>query len=254
VVALYAELDQRAEQLRQANDLKAQFLSYMSHEFRTPLDSMLALSGLLLARTDGPLTDEQETQVGFVRRSARDLLDMVDDLLAASRVDAGQVKVRPSSFTVEDVYNAVRAMLRPLMDDAAPPLAWEVEPGLPVLHTDEAKVAQILRNLISNALKFTERGEVRISAAPGPGEGTVVFRVADTGSASRRRTGSGSFATSRRWRATCSGAYAGAGWGCPLAQAGRAAGGRPGRGEHAGGGIGLLARHPFTYTEPAAQG
>ena len=181
VVALYAELDQRAEQLRLANDLKAQFLSYMSHEFRTPLDSILALSGLLLARTDGPLTAEQETQVGFVRRSARDLLDMVDDLLAASRVDAGQVKVRPSRFAVEDVYNAVRAMLRPLMDDGGPPLVWEVEPELPILHTDEAKVAQILRNLVSNALKFTEEGEVRVSATRGPGEGTILFRVADTG-------------------------------------------------------------------------
>ena len=181
VVALYAELDQRAEQLRAANDLKAQFLSYMSHEFRTPLDSILALSGLLLARTDGPLTGEQETQVGFVRRSARDLLDMVDDLLAASRVDAGQVRVRPSRFTVEDVYNAVRAMLRPLMEDRAPPLHWDAEDGLPDLFTDEAKVAQILRNLISNALKFTEAGEVRISAARGAAEGTVVFSVADTG-------------------------------------------------------------------------
>jgi signal transduction histidine kinase len=181
VVALYAELDQRAEQLRAANDLKAQFLSYMSHEFRTPLDSILALSGLLLARTDGPLTAEQETQVGFVRRSARDLLDMVDDLLAASRVDAGQVRVRPSRFTVEDVYNAVRAMLRPLLEDKAPPLVWEAEPGLPDLFTDEAKVAQILRNLISNALKFTEAGEVRISAARGADEGTLVFSVRDTG-------------------------------------------------------------------------
>ncbi len=181
VVALYAELDQRAEQLRMANDLKAQFLSYMSHEFRTPLDSILALSGLLLARTDGPLTGEQETQVGFIRRSARDLLDMVDDLLAASRVDAGQVRVRPSRFTADDVYNAVRAMLRPMLEAGGPALWWEVEPDVPTLHTDEAKVAQILRNLVSNALKFTERGEIRVSAARGVDDATVVFRVADTG-------------------------------------------------------------------------
>ena len=181
VVALYAELDQRAEQLRRANDLKAQFLSYMSHEFRTPLDSILALSGLLLARTDGPLTDEQETQVGFVRRSARDLLDMVDDLLAASRVDAGQVRVRPSRFAVDDVYNAVRAMLRPLMEEGGPALRWDAGEGLPELHTDEAKVAQILRNLISNALKFTERGEIRIAAERGDEPGVVRFHVADTG-------------------------------------------------------------------------
>jgi len=115
-----------------------------------------------------------------VRRSARDLLDMVDDLLAASRMDAGQVRVRPSRFTVDDVYNAVRAMLRPLMEEGGVPLRWDAGAGIPVLHTDEAKVAQILRNLISNALKFTETGEIRISAEPGVG-GTVAFRVADTG-------------------------------------------------------------------------
>jgi signal transduction histidine kinase len=179
VVALYAELDQRAEQLRRANDVKAQFLSYMSHEFRTPLDSMLSLSGLLLARTDGPLTAEQETQVGFIRRSARDLLDMVDDLLAASRVDAGQVRVRPARFTVDDVYSAVRAMLRPLLEEAGPEVRWEAGAGVPPLFTDEAKVAQVLRNLVSNALKFTEAGTVRVHAEA---SGEVVrFRVADTG-------------------------------------------------------------------------
>jgi signal transduction histidine kinase len=180
VVALYAELDQRAEQHRKANETKAQFLSYMSHEFRTPLDSMLALSGILLARTDGPLSDEQEKQVGFIRRASRDLMDMVDDLLAAARVDAGEVRVRPAVFTVDEVYNSVRAVLRPLLEDArAVPVRWEAGESVRILHTDEAKVAQILRNLVSNALKFAERGEVRVSARA---EGELaVFEVADEG-------------------------------------------------------------------------
>jgi len=254
VVALYAELDQRAEQLRRANDLKAQFLSYMSHEFRTPLDSILALSGLLLSRTDGPLTEEQETQVGFVRRSARDLLDMVDDLLAASRVDAGQVKVRPSRFSVEDVYNAVRAMLRPLLDEGGPPLAWEAEPGLPLLHTDEAKVAQILRNLISNALKFTERGEVRISAARGAGGGTVLFRVADTGIGIAPEDREHIFRDFAQVESHLQRRVRGSGLGLPLSRklAVLLGGGLEVESTPGAGSVFSLAV-PITYTEPAAQ-
>jgi signal transduction histidine kinase len=181
VVALYAELDERADELRRANEVKAQFLSYMSHEFRTPLDSILAISGLLLDRLDGPLSDEQETQVRFVRTAARDLLDMVDDLLAAARVDAGQVRVRPDTFTVPELYSALRAMLRPLMEGASVRLEFQDPAALPPLHTDEAKVAQVLRNLISNALKFTERGEVRVSAELDDAGERITFRVCDTG-------------------------------------------------------------------------
>jgi len=179
VVALYAELDERLEQLRRSNALRAQFTSYLSHEFRTPLDSMLALTGLLLDRVDGDLTPEQEKQVGYVRRSARDLLDMVDDLLDTARVEAGQVTVRPERFTVGDLFSALRATLRPLLTTDAVALLFEDPAGIPELHTDEAKVTQILRNLIANGLKFTERGEIRVRARA---EGEAVrFEVQDTG-------------------------------------------------------------------------
>jgi len=180
VVALYAELDERVEQLRRANALRAQFMSYMSHEFRTPLDSMLALTGLLLDRVDGELTGEQEKQVAFVRRSARDLLNLVDDLLDTARVDAGKIAMRVTRFTVPDLFNLLRATLRPLLAGETTQLVFEAAPGLPVLETDEAKVAQILRNFISNALKFTEGGEVRVTAVEA-GEGWLAFAVADTG-------------------------------------------------------------------------
>ncbi|MDP9348415.1 MAG: ATP-binding protein [Gemmatimonadota bacterium] len=181
VVALYAELDERAAELRRTGEVRAQLLSYMSHEFRTPLDSILAISGLLLDRLDGPLSAEQEKQVRFVRTAARELLDMVDDLLASARVDAGQVLVRPQRFTVADLYSAVRAMLRPLLASDAVALRFTEPVGIPELFTDEAKVAQILRNFISNALKFTEAGEVRVSAALEAGGEAVTFRVRDTG-------------------------------------------------------------------------
>lgn len=180
VVALYAELDQRVEQLRRANALRAQFMSYMSHEFRTPLDSILALSGLLLDRVDGELTDEQDKQVEFVRRSARDLLNLVDDLLDTARVDAGKLTVYPVVFHAADLFSALRATLRPLLVGETTQLVFDDAGALPPLRTDEAKVAQVLRNLVSNALKFTEAGEVRVSARGGEDD-CVAFVVADTG-------------------------------------------------------------------------
>jgi signal transduction histidine kinase len=180
VVALYAELDERMEQLRRANALQAQFMSYMSHEFRTPLDSILALSGLLLNRVDGELTDEQEKQVGFVKRSARDLLTLVDDLLDTARVDAGKVAVHVAPFTVAELFNALRATLRPLLTGETTQLLFDEAGALPPLVTDEAKVAQILRNLVSNALKFTEAGQVRVAAREDT-PGTLAFTVTDTG-------------------------------------------------------------------------
>ena len=181
VVALYAELDDRVEQLRRSNALRAQFTSYLSHEFRTPLDSMLALSALLLNRVDGDLTEEQEKQVQYIRRSARDLLNMVDDLLDTARVEAGQVKIRADSFSVSELFSALRATLRPLLTGDSVILAFLDASGLPQMETDEAKVSQILRNLVSNALKFTERGEIRVSAWHDPAADTITFQVSDTG-------------------------------------------------------------------------
>jgi signal transduction histidine kinase len=179
VLALYAELDERAEQLRRANTLRAQFLSYMGHEFRTPLDSVIALSGLLLRRVDGDLAPEQEKQVAFIQRSARDLLTLVDDLLDTARADAGQLQVRTGAFSAVELFNSLRALLRPLVVSGGPALIFEPPPAVE-LWTDEAKVAQILRNLISNALKFTPQGEVRVRAEPADGE-RIRFQVADTG-------------------------------------------------------------------------
>ncbi len=181
VVALYAELDERAEQLRQASELKSRFLSNMSHEFRTPLNSILALSRLLLDEIDGALNAEQEKQVGYIRRSAEGLLELVNDLLDLAKVEAGKVEVKPGAFSVAELFGALRGALKPLQSNAAVDLTFEAHPELPPLFTDEAKVAQILRNLVSNALKFTELGEVRITALHDAGRDMIVFSVSDTG-------------------------------------------------------------------------
>src|SRR6185436_20394324 len=162
VVALYAELEERADFLRRADETKTRFLSSMSHEFRTPLNSIRALTTLLLARSDGPLTGEQEIQLGFIRKAAADLTQLVDDLLDLAKIEAGKIEVRPAEFAVDELFSALRGMLRPLLVSERVALRFENAPDLPQMWTDEGKVSQILRNLISNALKFTERGEIRV--------------------------------------------------------------------------------------------
>jgi signal transduction histidine kinase/CheY-like chemotaxis protein len=181
VVALYAELDDRADHLRRADELKSCFLSNMSHEFRTPLNSILALSRLLITRMDGPLTPEQEKQVQFVRKAAESLTDLVDDLLDLAKVEAGKTVVTPAEFSAEELFGALRGMLRPLLVGDAVALVFEDPADVPTLVSDEGKVSQILRNFISNAIKFTERGEVRVWASHAADTDAVTFSVRDTG-------------------------------------------------------------------------
>jgi signal transduction histidine kinase len=218
VLALYAELDEKAVSLERASAYKSRFLSDMSHELRTPLNAMISLSGLLLDRTDGELTGEQEHQVSLIRRSAQSLTDMVNDLLDLAKIEAGKIDLRVAPFETADLLAALRGIFRPLVpaDGKVRFVVDDPPPGLPTLQSDEGKLSQILRNLASNALKFTEQGEVRVwveydqahsgsPAAPPrvdgartaadaendgkadednagrPGPGLIRFRVADTG-------------------------------------------------------------------------
>jgi signal transduction histidine kinase/CheY-like chemotaxis protein len=181
VVALYAELDEKAERLRRADQMKSRFLSHMSHEFRTPLASILALSRLLMEGADGQLGSEQHKQVTFIRKSAESLLEMVNDLLDLARVEAGKSVVRPTRFQVSSLLGALRGVLRPLQVNEDVELVFEDASGIPPMYTDESKVAQILRNFVSNALKFTEKGEVRVATRMLAGGAAVVFSVCDTG-------------------------------------------------------------------------
>ena len=180
VLALYAELDNQADELRQASDLKSRFLSYMSHEFRTPLGSILSITSLLSDELDGPLSDEQHRQVAFVSTAARELSDMVDDLLDLAKIEAGRISISPAWFDMLDLFSALRGMFRPIVDARAVDLIFEEPVGLPRLYTDDKKLAQILRNFISNSLKFTTRGEVRVSARL-EGSDRIRFAVSDTG-------------------------------------------------------------------------
>ncbi len=179
VLALYGELDQRADLFARASETKSRFLSFMSHEFRTPLAAMLTLTELLVSRVDGPLTDEQELQVTLIRRSVDTLSRLVEDLLDLAKVESGKLGLRVESFDAGSMLAGLRGVLKNVPRRAQ--VALEVvDPDEPfTLRTDEEKLAQVLRNLVSNALKFTEVGEVCLRASR---EGdSAVFECLDTG-------------------------------------------------------------------------
>jgi signal transduction histidine kinase len=179
VVALYAELDDKAIALKEAAELKSRFLSYMSHEFRTPLASMAGLVDLLKREVDGALSDEQKRQTEFMAASIQELSGMVDDLLDLAKVEAGRVTISPEWFELVDLFSALRGMFKPIVASETVSLIFEEPSPMPKAYTDNKRLSQILRNFISNALKFTDSGEVRVSARRIGEE--VEFAVSDTG-------------------------------------------------------------------------
>ena len=181
VKAMHAELEERADALRQSVDLRGRVVSNVSHEFRTPLHGMLGLAKLLLDEVDGPLTGEQRKQISFIRQCAEQLSQMVNDLLDLSKIESGKVLIRSEKFAVGEFFGALRGMLAPLAQkDSGLRLVFEEPPETLQLETDRSKLSQVMRNLISNALKFTQKGEVRVSAAPGA-DGMTRLVVCDTG-------------------------------------------------------------------------
>lgn len=180
VLALYAELDTQADALRQATELKSRFLAYMSHEFRTPIGAIRSIARLLIDRMDGPLTAEQEKQVRFIQDTSAEFADMVNDLLDLAKVEAGRVEISAGWFELVDLFSALRGMFKPVLTNPDVTLVFEEPQGVPKLYNDDRKLAQILRNFISNALKFTSQGEVRVSARRMDND-TICFAVRDTG-------------------------------------------------------------------------
>ncbi len=180
ILALHAELQEKAGALRRTADLRARMVAQVSHEFRTPLHTILGLSRLLLDEVDGPLRPEQAKQVGFIKSSAEELVAFVNDLLDLSRAESGKAPLRVVRQPLTELVGALRGMLRPLVSpDARAVLEVDEPPPGIVVETDVGKVAQIVRNLVANALKFTPEGEVRVRAWE---EGIcLVIEVRDTG-------------------------------------------------------------------------
>ncbi|HET7504913.1 MAG TPA: ATP-binding protein [Kofleriaceae bacterium] len=179
VMALHNELDDRAEYQRQAVELRTRLLSEMGHELRTPLHSLSTISQFLLDRLDGELNVEQERQVRIIHDVAESLTAYVNDLLDLARTDAGRAVVRTTRFQVDGVLKALRRIVQPLVPPGVT-LRFEVEPELPPITTDELKLSQILRNLVANAIKFTERGSVAVRAHRADAD-QIRFEIEDTG-------------------------------------------------------------------------
>jgi signal transduction histidine kinase len=181
IVALYAEIEDKAERLRRADEMKSRFLSNTSHELRTPLSSIRALAQLLLDRLDGDLTQEQERQVKFIEKAASDLSELVNDLLDLAKIEAGKVELQKAPVVPENLFRALKGMLRPLVDEARVELVFETPDVEDAFESDEGMISQVLRNFISNALKFTEQGSVRVAAHCDRKGDTISFAVTDTG-------------------------------------------------------------------------
>ena len=180
VVALYAELDERTAQLREASEAKSRFLANVSHELRAPVTAIMGLARLLIDPGSDPLTGEQHHQIDLLSSSASDLLSLVNELLDLAKAESGRLEPQFAEVDLRALFGQLRGTQRAIA--TRPEVALVVpEPAVAVLTTDEAMLIQILRNLLTNALKFTEEGEVRLSVAAGDDPSTVRLEVADTG-------------------------------------------------------------------------
>ena len=178
VVALYAELDEKSAQLRAASEAKTRFLANVSHELRAPVTAIIGLGRLLTDESSDRLTEEQRRQVELIRGSATDLLSLVNDLLDLAKAEAGRIEPNWSDVDLKAMFGQLRGTLRPLA--TRPEVDFVVEEPEPVqLRSDEVLLAQVLRNLLTNAIKFTAAGSIRLTVRPAGDD--VEFTVADTG-------------------------------------------------------------------------
>jgi HAMP domain-containing protein/signal transduction histidine kinase len=163
-------LEERAEQLALSSRYKSEFLANMSHELRTPLNSLLILAKLLSDNPEGNLSPKQVEFSETIHGAGSDLLQLINDILDLSKVEAGKMDVRPARIALVQLVDYVEATFRPLTADKGLDFAVGVSPDLPVtLHTDEQRLQQVLRNLLSNAVKFTDSGAVELLIQPAGG-------------------------------------------------------------------------------------
>jgi CheY-like chemotaxis protein/signal transduction histidine kinase len=175
------ELIKRSEDLARANQYKSEFLANMSHELRTPLNSTLILAKLLADNRAGNLTPEQVKYASIIYSSGNDLLELINDILDLSRIEAGRLEMRPERVEIGPLVQTLERSFQPVASQNKLGFETRIEPGTPeAITSDPLRLQQILRNLLSNAFKFTEAGEVSLRVAPA-GPGRIGFAVRDTG-------------------------------------------------------------------------
>ncbi len=173
------DLRMAVERAEAADRLKSSFLATMSHELRTPLNSIIGFTGILLQKLVGPLSDEQEKQLKMVQGSARHLLDLINDVLDISKIEAGEVEIRLADFKYNESIEKSVEKIRPSAEKKGLLLNVSMNPAVLTFYSDQRRVEQVLLNLINNAIKFTEKGSVIVEYALQNGQ--VITKVTDTG-------------------------------------------------------------------------
>ena len=176
---LFREIEQKIRELEIASKHKSQFLANMSHELRTPLNAILGYTELIMDQIYGEVPEKISEVLDRVQKSGRHLLGLINDVLDLSKIEAGQLTLGLSDYSFNDVVQSVVSAVGSLAAEKRLQLKVEVPPGLPIGRADERRVAQVLLNLVGNAIKFTEKGEVKVRVANSGG--SFVVSVADTG-------------------------------------------------------------------------
>jgi signal transduction histidine kinase len=176
---LYRQIEEKSAQLEAANKHKSEFLARVSHDLRTPLNAIIGFTRIVLRRTEGQLPNVQKENLQKVLISSEHLLGLINELLDLAKIDAGKMEVIADIFRVEDVIHMTASTVEPLLKDGRVRIVKEIATGLPPLKNDRDKLKQVLFNLLSNAAKFTEEGEIRIAAAPVNSH--LQLSVSDTG-------------------------------------------------------------------------
>ncbi|MGH3442270.1 MAG: ATP-binding protein, partial [Nitriliruptorales bacterium] len=174
-------LEEKAEQLAQSSRYKSEFLANVSHELRTPLNSLLILAQLLMENEGGNLTEEQVDYIASIAEAGRELLDLIDDILDLSKIESGRMDVRAAPVRVRDLADFAEQTFRPVATKKRLGFTLAIDGDVPEdFVTDDHRVRQVLRNLLSNAFKFTESGEVRLGVSR-EDDGWIAFAVSDSG-------------------------------------------------------------------------
>ncbi|MES1244824.1 MAG: response regulator [Acidobacteriota bacterium] len=218
VTRAQAALQVKARELEQASRYKSDFLANMSHELRTPLNSSLILAKLLADNPEGNLSDEQVRYAETIRAAGNDLLNLINDILDLSKIEAGHMEMRPEPVPIADLSQALRRTFEPLAGQKGIRFITHVVPGCPdIIETDRQRLEQVLKNLLSNAVKFTEAGEVELTVGRAP-SGRIAFAVRDTGIGIREEQRELVFEAFRQADGTTNRKYGGTGLGLSISR------------------------------------
>ncbi len=212
------DIERKAQELEQASRYKSDFLANMSHELRTPLNSSLILAKLLADNADGNLSEEQVKFARTIQSSGNDLLVLINDILDLSKIEAGQMDIRPETIPLVRLANDMLRTFEPMAKQKGLTFTTSIDPKLnAVMETDRQRLEQVLKNLLSNAIKFTDTGSVTLAMIPAPGN-RIAFAVTDTGIGISRENQLAVFDAFRQADGTISRRYGGTGLGLSISR------------------------------------